>query len=167
MTQDTETRRMSGLPEPAEANGYLADHVDLLRRSLRHWAGRDLIEPGRTPDEAARWIWDAPFVVLSHGCEADPILSYGNRAALGLFEITWAELTRMPSWLTAEAPEREERARLLERVMAQGYIDDYTGVRVSRTGRRFLIERATVWNLIALDGGLVGQAATFSRWRSL
>jgi hypothetical protein len=49
--------------------------------------------------------------------------------------------------------------------MAQGYIDDYAGVRVSRTGRRFLIEGATVWNLIETDGRLVGQAATFSRWR--
>jgi hypothetical protein len=82
-----------------------------------------------------------------------------------LFELSWAELTRMRSWLTAESPEREERTRLLERVMAQGYIDDYAGVRVSRTGRRFLIEGATVWNLIETDGRLVGQAATFSRWR--
>jgi hypothetical protein len=124
-----------------------------------------LVDQVRAPSEVARWIWDAPFVVLSHGCEADPILSYGNRAALGLFELSWAELTRMRSWLTAESPEREERTRLLERVMAQGYIDDYAGVRVSRTGRRFLIEGATVWNLIETDGRLVGQAATFSRWR--
>jgi hypothetical protein len=81
--------------------------------------------------------------------------------------MSWAELTRMPSWLTAEAPERGERARLLERVMAQGCVDDYTGVRVSRTGRRFLIEQATVWNLIGPDGSRVGQAASFSRWRPL
>lgn len=165
MIQKPETRRTSGLPEPAEENGYLADHVDLLRRSLRHWTGRDLVDQVRAPSEVARWIWEAPFVVLSHGCEADPILSYGNRAALDLFELSWAELTRLPSWLTAESPERGERARLLERVMTQGYIDDYAGVRVSRTGRRFLIEGATVWNLIETDGRLVGQAATFSRWR--
>jgi hypothetical protein len=155
------------LPEPAAENGYLADHVDLLRRSLRRWTGRDLAEPGQTPTEAARMIWEAPFVVLSHGQGPDPILCYGNRAALELFELSWLELTRLPSRLTAEAPDRDERARLLSRVRDWGYIDDYAGVRVSRGGRRFRIEAATVWNLIEPDGLVVGQAATFATWRPL
>lgn len=155
------------LPEPTAENGYLVDHVDLLRRSLRRWTGRDLVEQGQTPAEAARMIWEAPFVVLSHGKEPDPILSYGNRAALELFELSWLELTRLPSRLTAEAPDRVERARLLARVRGQGYIDDYAGVRVSRGGRRFRIEAATVWNLIEPDGLVVGQAATFAAWRPL
>jgi hypothetical protein len=155
------------LPEPAAENRYLADHVDLLRRSLRRWTGRDLVERAQTPTEAARMIWEAPFVVLSHGPEPDPILSYGNRAALALFELSWLELTRLPSRLTAEVPDREERARLLSQVGDRGYIDDYAGVRISRGGRRFRIEAATVWNLIEPDGLVVGQAATFATWRPL
>lgn len=155
---------MTLFPEPSADNGYLAGHVALLRRSLRHWAGRDLIDDDLPPAEAAMRIWHAPFVVLSHGTQADPILDYGNRAALDLFELSWAELVRMPSRLTAEAPDRDERARLLARVAADGWSDDYAGVRVSRTGRRFRIVGATVWNLIDGEGRPCGQAAAFGRW---
>lgn len=158
---------MTVLPEPHADNRYLADHIDLLRRSLRLWAGRDLFTNDPPPVEAARQIFDAPFVVLSHGPDADPILTYGNHAALELFDLSWAELTRMPSRLTAEAPDREERARLLARVSAQGYIEDYAGVRVSRAGRRFRIEGATVWNLLDGEGRYRGQAATFAQWAYL
>jgi hypothetical protein len=158
---------MSVLPEPHADNGYLVDHIGLLRRSLRLWAGRDLSAIDLPPVEAARQIFDAPFVVLSHSPDADPILTYGNRAALDLFELSWSELTRLPSRLTAEAPDRDERARLLARVSANGYIDDYAGVRVSRTGRRFRIEGATVWNLVDSEGRYRGQAATFADWSHL
>ena len=47
---------------------------------------------------------------------------------------------------------------------SQGYIDDYAGVRVSRTGRRFRIQGATVWNLTGGQGRHLGQAATFAHW---
>lgn len=154
-------------PEPSAHNGYLADHVELLRRSLRHWTGRELVAPQLPPAEAARRLYEASFVVLSHNAGADPVLTYGNRAAQSLFELTWDELTRTPSRLTADAPDREERARLLARVAAHGYIDDYSGVRVSRSGRRFRIEGATVWNLVDAEGRRCGQAATFANWREM
>lgn len=73
----------------------------------------------------------------------------------------------MPSRLTAESPERAERERLLGRVAARGCIDDYAGVRVSRSGRRFRIRGATVWTLVDDDGRRLGQAATFSDWAPL
>jgi hypothetical protein len=76
-------------------------------------------------------------------------------------------LIQMPSGLTAEAPDRIERARLLAEVAARGYIDDYSGVRISRTGRRFWIEQATVWNLTDNQGQHCGQAATFREGRYL
>ena len=158
---------MTALPEPSAANRYLVEHVDLLRRSLRQLAGRDLVPAELTSLQAAQAVFEAPFVVLSHDATPDPVLTYGNRAALALFELSWAELTRMPSRLTAEVPDRDERARLLTRVAAQGWIDDYSGVRVSRTGRRFRIECATVWNLVDADGRPCGQAATFADWRRL
>ena len=158
---------MANGPEPGIDNGYLADHVELLRRSLRHWTGRDLVASDLAPPEAARQVYEAPFVVLSHSPGADPVLTYGNRAGLALFELTWDELTRMSSRLTAETADREERARLLAQVGAHGYIDDYCGVRVSRTGRRFRIARATVWTLLDDAGRHCGQAATFAEWRCL
>lgn len=96
--------------------------------------------------------------------EADPVLNYGNAAALSLWEMDWLEFTRTPSRFTAEAPNREERARLLAEVTQNGFITNYAGVRITRSGRRFRIAQATVWNLLANDGSHAGQAATFSRW---
>lgn len=145
----------------------LIAHSERLVRSLAHWTGRDLAPGVSDPHERARLLFDAPFVLVSHGTEADPILNYGNRAALALWETTWDELTRMPSRLTAEAPNREERARLLERVARDGYIADYSGVRISRAGRRFRIAEATVWNLLTLEGKPCGQAAMFHSWTFL
>jgi len=52
-------------------------------------------------------------------------------------------------------------------VTRQGFIADYAGVRVSASGRRFRIERATVWNLLDDAGGLHGQAAAFADWKRL
>jgi hypothetical protein len=66
--------------------------------------------------------------------------------------------------LSAEPLNREERQRLLDAVSKRGYIDDYAGVRVSRTGRRFQIAAATVWNVMDENGQRHGQAATFERW---
>jgi len=106
-------------------------------------------------------------VLVSHGTEADPVLNYGNAAALALWEMSWEGLTRTPSRLTAEAPERDERARLLAEVTTHGFIDDYSGIRIAKSGRRFRIARATVWNLITERGDPCGQAATFNEWQFL
>ena len=138
--------------------------TQLIARNLKHWTGRDLLPGDFSPAEFAEKIFHAPFVLVSHGTETDPILNYGNATALALWEKSWAELTRTPSRLTAEAPNREERARLLAAVTARGFIDDYSGVRISKTGRRFRIAQATVWNLIDEHGNFAGQAAMFSRW---
>lgn len=158
---------MNTLPPPGPDNQYLAEHVALLRRSLRELTGQDLVDGNRSDSEAAEMLFHAPFVLLSHNRDADPVLTYGNRQALELFELTWEQLTTMPSRLTAEVPDREERARLLAEVARRGFIEDYAGVRVSRGGRRFLIERATVWNLTDASGRVCGQAASFSEWRYL
>lgn len=116
-------------------------------------------------DRDAHDLFHAPFVVVSHGPEADPILNYGNRAALDLWETTWEDLCRTPSRLTAEPINQEERARMLADVQARGYIADYRGVRISKTGKRFFVDQALVWNVIRGDGQRVGQAATFSQWK--
>jgi hypothetical protein len=76
-------------------------------------------------------------------------------------------LVRTPSRLTAEPVHRDERARLLERTSREGFVDDYSGVRISKTGRRFMIEKAIVWNLDDESGQALGQAATFDRWTPL
>jgi hypothetical protein len=141
--------------------------TERIARSLKYWTGRELASGTSGTAEFAARVFQAPFALVSHGTEADPILNYGNQTALTLWEMSWEELTRTPSRLTAEAPNREERARLLASVTANGFIDDYAGVRISKTGRRFRILQATVWNLMDADGNYCGQAAMFSRWEFL
>ena len=144
----------------------LIKHVSRLLQSYLRWTGRELIPPGG-PQERAKALFYQPFVVLSHGTQPDPVLNYGNQAALDLWEMTWEEFTDMPSRLTAEPVNREDRERLLEEVKNYGYIDTYRGVRISGSGRRFLIERGTVWNIVDENNKYAGQAATFSRWTYL
>jgi len=157
--------KMNKMPCPAPENDYLVVHTELLRNSFQALTGQPLIDDALSPTDAARALFEAPFVLLSHNTEADPILTYGNLRAMEVFELTWEELTVMPSRLTAESPNRTERARLLQQVTEHGFINNYSGVRASKTGRRFLIEKATVWNLIGPSATLGGQAAAFSHWR--
>ncbi|WP_440107647.1 MEKHLA domain-containing protein [Streptosporangium sp. H16] len=60
---------------------------------------------------------------------------------------------------------REDRRRLLDAVHRDGFATGYRGQRIAKSGRRFWIEDVTMWNLVDGDGVLVGQAATFQRWR--
>ncbi len=153
--------------EPIWQNPSIIAQTQLIARSLDHWTGRTLLPGLFNPLGLAKNIFAAPFVLVAHGTEADPVLNYGNAAALALWEMSWEELTRTPSRLTAEAPNREERARLLAMVTARGFIDDYSGIRISKTGRRFRISRATVWNLLGEDNQPCGQAAMFGDWQFL
>lgn len=139
----------------------------LLLDSYRHWIGRDLVERNGNAEEQARALFAAPFAVVSHGTEEDPIVNYGNRIATELFELDWPRLTRMPSRLTAEPVNQAERERILAQASARGYIDDYKGVRISATGRRFLVENALVWTVVDGANRTHGQAATFSHWSLL
>lgn len=141
--------------------------TQFLLDSYFHWVRRELISREGTLQEQAQRLFTSPFVVASHGLESDPILNYGNQAALDLWEMDWEQFTHTPSRLTAEPINREERGRMLDQARTRGYISDYRGVRISRTGKRFLVERATVWNIRNLDGTQVGQAATFDSWTPL
>ena len=153
--------------EPSDANGYLADHISLLCRSYRQRLHRDLVSPHLEAIAAAKAIYTAPFVVVSHDTAADPIFTYGNRAALDLFAMSWEELTRLPSRQSAEPPNQAERDRLLAAVTTQGFIEHYSGIRIAKTGQRFRIEDVTVWNLSDPDGRDRGQAAVYSHWQFL
>lgn len=151
-------------PRPGPDNEYLLPHAQILLRSYARWTGRALIDPDRPPPEQARLLFEATFAVLSHDTAPDPVFTYGNRTALALFEASWEALTAMPSRQSAEPLHRSERERLLAAVAAHGFIEDYRGVRISRTGRRFMIEQATVWNLLDEADNPCGQAAMFNRW---
>jgi hypothetical protein len=136
----------------------------LLLNSFRHWVGRELLERVGDPDYQARALFQSPFVVVSHGIEEDPLLNYGNQVALEVWELTWGQLVKTPSRLMAEPVNRAEREWMLEQARTRGYLDTYQGVRITSTGRRFLVENAFIWNVVDAEGQRVGQAATFSQW---
>jgi hypothetical protein len=145
----------------------IVEWSQLLRDSYRHWIGHDLIKRTADAKQRARTLFEASVVVVSHGVEPDPILNYGNQTALNLWELSWEQFIKTPSRLTAEPDDRAERERMLTQARAKGYYDGYRGVRISSTGKRFLVERALIWTVIDPDGRPIGQAATFSQWSYL
>lgn len=150
---------------PAQPGADFDGLVRLIVESHSRVVGKPLMpDIDARDDRLGDTLWNAPRAVVAHGTQADPIFFYGNRLALELFEMDFAAFTALPSRYSAEPLAREERAALLERVTRDGYIDDYAGIRISSSGRRFRIENATVWNLIDADGVYRGQAATFSEW---
>lgn len=139
-----------------------SEFVHLLNDSYQRLLETPLI-PETVPDPA-RWLYeDAPFAVLAHNTAADPIFVYGNRAAQALFEYSWEELTALPSRMSAEPAEQDARRQFMEQVARDGFVTGYRGIRVARSGRRFWIENATVWDLCDDKGIYRGQAARIPR----
>lgn len=152
--------------EPASDNDYQARHAAIIADSYARLTGRRLVGGDNEPERACA-LYHAPFVVLAHDTAPDPVFFYGNLAAQSLFAMPWEQLVALPSRLSAEPINRDERQRLLDRVRRFGYIDDYAGIRVAGDGRRFRIGAATVWTLCDERARNFGQAATFGQWETL
>jgi hypothetical protein len=150
---------MQSLP-PFDAT--LDERLRLIVASYQRLTGKALID--NVPSEIAalrQAVCDAPRAIVAHGTETDPVFFYGNHLALQLFEMSFEEFARLPSRFSAEPLAREERAKLLDIVTRQGYVDNYSGMRIAKSGKRFMIENGTVWNLIDGQGIHQGQAAVF------
>lgn len=143
------------------------EHVEILLKNYEKFFSESLVSTIEDPFKALKELWNAEFVVVSHGIETDPIFNFGNRAALNLFELSFAEFTQLPSRKSAEKISQIERSELLAEVTKRGCITNYTGVRISSTGNRFFIENAKVWNLYDENSAYYGQAAMFKSWKNL
>jgi hypothetical protein len=153
---------------PNPTNDYHQEHLAIVLENLLQITGVDLIqEYGFSLDNLGVQILDADFYLLSHDCGADPLLNYGNRRVLELWEISWAELTQMHSRETAKSSDRASRSAVMQQVAAQNYVTGYSGVRISKTGREFRILDVTIWNLFTRDGQAYGQAAWFKNYESI
>jgi PAS domain-containing protein len=150
----------------------LPDNIDqptrLILANHRRLLGRDLAGVAEGP-EAATQLFAASCAVLSAlgPLGSDHAFNYANRTALELFEYPWTELMGKPSSASAEPVHRDERRKLLDEVGRRGFIEDYSGIRISKNGRRFRIKKATVFNLSDDAGRYLGQAATFADWELL
>lgn len=152
------------LVRTAEGFVHRTKWARLLAASHLKLVGRPLLPESTENDLDHALFHSDKIALLSHvlpppddtSTKREPVFNYGNLRAQRLFEMSWAELTNLPSRESAPGPEHEkvslremqaERAMLLERVARDGYIDDYSGVRVSSSGRLFRIQNATVWNV--------------------
>lgn len=146
-------------PEPLDAPFFT-----LLTESYRRFLGDELVPAGCD----LQWLYRAaPFALLAHNTEADPRFVYANTTAQRCFEYSWEEFIQLPSRLSAEPDNREQRQRLLEIVAAQGFVTGYRGIRISKSGRRFWIEAGVVWQLTDHLGICRGQAALFRSWHDV
>ncbi len=119
---------------------------------------------GRPLAPSIQDLFSADLVVLAHDSSADPCLTYANASALRLWERPWSELIGIPSRLTAEPQERASRSQALQQALQHDAIEGYSGIRISRSGRRFQIHNARLWTLRDSEGHPCGQAAAFSDW---
>ncbi len=152
--------------EPGSHNDFALADAQLLLNSYQRYLGQSL-SPHTDPKQSSAFLYQAQFAVVAHDTSPDPIFFYANLRAQHLFEMNWAEITELPSRLSAEPMHRDERQSLLSRVSQFGFITDYSGIRISKSGKRFWIKNATVWNLIDASGNKAGQAACFAEWEFL
>jgi hypothetical protein len=145
---------------------FVIHHTLRLMNSFQYWFQRCLLDVSGSPEKIAQAVFEAPFVLVSHGTEPDPIFNYGNRKALELWELSWEEFTRMPSKKTAQNIVHSERNKLLAETAAKGF-SKFSGVRITSTGRPFYIEDGTIWNLLDENHHYCGQAAVYSHYKFL
>lgn len=152
-------------PKPSQQNNYLLEHISIILKSYSSHTGKYFIPENFNNIESAKFCFNASFALLSHTNEKEPIFNYANESALKLFEMEWQELVLTPSKKSAEKIQQEDRKKLFEEVSQKG-ITNFTGIRVSKSGKRFFIEDGILFNLYK-DKNFYGQSAFFSKWKYL
>lgn len=139
------------------------ESVQQLDTAYRRWTGASLPAPeSLNADERLAWLHArAPYALLAHGTQADPLFYYANEQALASFKYSREQFIGMPSRFSASPLDREMRQTLLEQVTAKGIAHGYSGYRVDRLGQAFMIHQGSVWTLIDEQGAPCGQAALF------
>ena len=135
------------------------EQIHLITDSFKHFINMDFpffSEPQQ--------IYTGDFVLLSHNANQEPIFNFANLKAQELFEMNWQEFTQLPSKYSAEPLEQAERAKFLKETAKNGFVKNYNGIRISKSGKRFWINDAIIWNLIDKNKIFKGQAAFFSSW---
>ncbi|CAI6002364.1 unnamed protein product [Closterium sp. NIES-64] len=151
---------------PPYMNADIIMHSLELIDSYYRATGRPLFDKPVEVAEAAKELWSAPFLVLSHGTEDDPLFNYANESGLRAFESTWGEFTALPSRYSSPDPDSPTRKELLQQ--AEEKPKDLKGlVRVSTKGTKFKIDDGILWTLVATDGERFGQAAVIREWHLL
>ncbi len=139
------------------------DYIQYLCNSFEKWTGKSLIQ-SNTIYQMAHELYHAPFVVVAHGTQQEPIFNFANLKAQELWELDWIQFTQLPSRLSAEPLHQSTREQFMKEVTQNGFVSNYEGIRISATGKRFMIKNAIVWNILNDAGEYQGQAAMFREW---
>ena len=152
---------------PSSENGYLKDYIHQITASLKKLANIEIVDFSLSLEEQAKQVFNADYVLLAHNGANEPVFNYANQTALSLFEMSWDEFTTMPSKYSAESDERGKRERFLAEVAEKGYSKNYSGIRISKTGKRFKIKNVMLWNVYDSENNRIGQAALFDEYAYL
>ncbi len=158
---------MSKTEIPSNENGYLKDYIYLITSSLKKLSNIEIVDFSLSLEEQAKQAFNSDYVLLAHNGSEDPIFNYANQTALNLFEMSWEEITNMPSKYSAESDERGQREKFIAEVTENGYSKDYSGIRISKTGKRFEIKNVILWNVYDEENNRIGQAAMFDEYEYL
>ena len=145
-------------------HNYFKEHIRIISCCYLHWTRINLVD--LSDDRFAEYIFNAPFALVSHGTQKDPIFNYANKKALELWEYSFEEFTQLPSRKSAAEVSQKERNELISHVTKNGFYEGYRGVRISKTGKKFEIKDACIWNLFK-DEKYYGQAALIRDWMLL
>jgi len=144
-------------------NPQIITYSNLLNKSYFNLTQKYLLNSSNISKD----LYYANFVLVSHGNQKDPIFCYANLAAQSLWGITWDDFVQMPSRLTVMPDSVDERQQLLNRASKMGYVDNYRGIRVTKDGKKFLIDNTILWNVVDENGINHGQAAAIYTWKML
>jgi hypothetical protein len=139
-------------------------HCKLIEKNYKFWTGKELFEAKLTESELSEKMYHAPFVVLSHGTQADPIYNYVNLKAQELWEFTWDEMIKLPSRRSAGTNETAERLELIREGQEKGITFTEKALRESRSGKKFYIKNVVLFNLLGEGGEYAGQCAIYNDW---
>lgn len=141
-----------------EADGPIVDrdvHVRVLNDSLERHIGKGIRDfTGTSCEEADCWDdihTSTRYALHSNGATNDldgPVNNYGNFGALGAFEMTYPQFTRMPaSRMANPGLDQEEWSQVLQRVQSmgkEGFLQNYQGFRCTVNQTPFFIRDALV-----------------------
>lgn len=142
-------------------------HSKRILKSYTAITGMNLFDTSYSDEYRSYLLYHAPYVVVSHGIQQDPIFNYANLTAQQLWHIGWEVFVQLPSRFSVEPDRIEDRELLLAEAAKNGFINNYSGVRIASTGNRFRIEQVLLWNLPDEENKKIGQVALFRNWTNL
>lgn len=133
-----------------------------INENFLRLSGKPLYADPTAAADVYQWLHEeAPYGILAHNAAADPCFIYANKHALASFQYLADEILTVRSRLSASDQDRPERQRMLEIVLREGIVYNYSGPRVDKHGNSFTIYDGVVWQLRNKNNEVWGQAALF------